>query len=119
MLIPLIWFLVLLGGMFGLTREQTDGKWVYLTEHQVENIAGTACSPHVGAKLCYNIPGENTAVLYPVAWRRSDSSVSAHVVRHEVEHLLRAEQAVPGSTYNEQEVGEVACRDAYHVDYCR
>ena len=118
MLIPLIWFLVFLGSMLGLTREQTEGKWVYLAEYQVGNIAGTACSPHVGAKLCENIPGNNTAVLYPAAWYNDDLTVWGHVLRHEVEHLLRAEGSVPGSTYNEKEVAEVACRDAYVSWYC-
>ena len=117
-LIPLGLFLSALGSTLGLSNQQTDGKWVYLTDTQVEGVAGTACSPHVGAKLCLGVPGENTAVIYPVIWQPRDYSLIGHVVRHEVEHLLRAEGSVPGSTYNEKEVAEVACRDAHHPLYC-
>lgn len=104
--------------MFGVSREQAQDRWVYLAERQVEGVAATACSAHVGAKLCQGIPGENTVVLYPVIWRSADYSLIGHAVRHEVEHLLRAEGSAPGSTYNEREVAEVACRDAYHPGYC-
>lgn len=124
MLFPLIFLVVWLGSFMGLDRTAYEDKWVFLSaEHSPHGqmVYGTACAPTIRATQCEELPWyvpDGTVVLYPSAWQ-SDIIVQRHVVRHEVEHLLRVEGESPGDTQDEASVSEIACRDVYSVVFCR
>jgi hypothetical protein len=125
LIVPLLFILILLGDMMGITREQTEGKYVYYAEQPAaDGSYGIACIPRkLGGKLCrglertVNLPDAPVAVLYPVAWQHYPI-VGKHSTRHEVEHLLRALGQAPGNTYDEEDVGRVTCEYVWTVGFC-
>jgi hypothetical protein len=125
LIVPLLFILILLGDMMGITREQAEGKYVYYAEQPaVDGSYGIACvRGELGGDLCSGIEEGvdaryvSLAVVYPVAWS-GYSSVRNHVIRHEVEHLLRALGQAPGNTYDEGDVGRVTCEYVWTVGFC-
>jgi hypothetical protein len=106
----------------GITREQAEGKYVYYAEQRVDGVLGTACiRAHLGGRLCADLQertqGRTVAVLFPDAWN-GYSTTTRYVVRHEVEHLLRALGQAPGNTYDEEDVGRVTCEYVWTVGFC-
>jgi hypothetical protein len=125
LIVPLLFILILLGDMMGITREQAEGKYVYYAEQRVEGFYGTGCIRGVlGGAVCAGLEprieaarGGPVAVLFPDAWS-GYWTVQKHVVRHEVEHLLRALGQAPGNTYDEEDVGRVTCEYVWTVGFC-
>src|SRR5690606_30167351 len=108
MLVPLIFILAMLGSIPGIPRDFAKDTYVYYTTDYRPGVAATACSRVLNSgRLCNHYRAEvhnrRVAIMFPYSWSNG-VAIHKHNIRHEVEHLLRAEGLAPGSTYDEESV---------------